>query len=84
MKKNADKMCSPMNQGQIQEFLFGGLSCNTSVRLGSASVFFSSRFLLFFSFFCPYLLIWETIFTVMNSVYTVHILCIHFLRIKKY
>ena len=53
MKKNADKRCSPMNQGQIQEFLFGGLSCNTSVRLGSASVFFSSRFLLFFFFFLP-------------------------------
>ena len=63
-----------MNQGQIQEFLFGGLSCNTSVRLGSASAFFSSHFLLFFLFFARICWLWETIFTVMNSVYTVYVL----------
>ena len=53
------------------------------VRLGSVSAFFSSRFLFFF-FFVRICWLWKTIFTVMNSVYTVHTLCIHCLCIKKY
>ena len=53
------------------------------VRLDSASAFFNSRFLLFFFFFARICWLWETIFTVMNSVYTVHTLYIHCLRIKK-
>ena len=48
--------------------------------------FFASRFLLFFFFFffCPHLLTLGDKFYCMNSVYTVHTLCIHYSRIKKY
>ena len=52
--------------------------------LHTVSTFSSSRFLLFFFFFCPHLLALVTDFTVVNSVCTVHTLCIHCLRIKKY
>ena len=58
------------------------------VRLGSASAHlrFSVHvfYLFFFCFFAHICWLWKTIFTVMNSIYIVHILCIRYLRIKKY
>ena len=48
-----------------------------SVRLGSTSArprFSVHVFYLFFFFFARICWLWETIFTVMNSVYTVHVL----------
>ena len=62
-------------------FYFEGIVCD---RLHTASTFSSSRILLFFFFFCPHLLTLGTDFTVVNSVCTVHTLCIYCSRIKKY
>ena len=55
-----------------RDFLFSYILCAFGLCVYSY-VFFSSRFLSFFFFF-HICWLWETIFTVMNSIYTVHAL----------